>query len=82
MRWILTALALLGLLIALTTRSPGWMGLGILLLLGGAIAAAFAFAQARIDASSRPEHLSDAEIAALKAALKPPAAPQQPPGAP
>ncbi|WP_062535694.1 hypothetical protein [Mizugakiibacter sediminis] len=81
MRWILAAIALLGLLIALTTRSPGWMGVGILLALGGAIAAVFAFAQARIDATSRPEYLSDAEIAALKAALKPPAAPQ-PPGTP
>lgn len=82
MRWILAAVALLGLLIALTTRTPGWMGLGVLLALFGAIAAVFAFAQARIDASSRPEQLSDGEIAALKAALKPSSARDpQPPAA-
>jgi len=71
MRWILTAAALLGLLIAMGTHSPGWLAFGILLALVCGIGAAFAFIDVQIQASSRSEYMSPGEIEALKATLKP-----------
>ena len=70
MRWLLLALTLFGLLLALTAHTPARLGLGLTLLLLGALACAFAFAQARIAGSARDEQLSDQQIAALKSALK------------
>lgn len=71
MRWILTATALLGLLIAMGTHSPGWLAFGVLLALVCGIGAAFAFVDLQIQASSRSEYMSPGEIEALKATLKP-----------
>lgn len=73
MRWLLLALTVFGLLLALSARTPGWLGLGLALLLLGALASVFAFAQARIRDSARDEQLSDQQIAALKATLGLPA---------
>jgi uncharacterized protein (DUF58 family) len=73
MRWLLLALTVFGLLLALTAHAPGRLGLGLALLLLGALASVLAFAQARIRGSARDEQLSDQQIAALKASLKPPA---------
>ena len=72
MRWLLLALTVFGLLLALSAHTPGRLGLGLALLLLGALASVFAFAQARIRGSARDEQLSDQQIAALKAALKSP----------
>ncbi len=73
MRWLLLALTVLGLLLALSAHTPGRLGVGLVLLLLGALASVFAFAQARIADRSRDERLSDQQIAALKASLKSPA---------
>ena len=70
MRWLLLALTVFGLLLALSAHTPGRLGLGLVLLLLGALASALAFAQTRIRGSARDEQLSDQQIAALKAALK------------
>lgn len=73
MRWLLLALTVFGLLLALSAHTPARLGLGLALLLLGALASVFAFAQARIADRSRDEQLSDQQIAALKASLKSPA---------
>ncbi|MDE1957530.1 MAG: hypothetical protein KGI40_00385 [Xanthomonadaceae bacterium] len=70
MRWLLLALTVFGLLLALSAHTPGRLGLGLALLLLGALASVFAFAQARIHGSARDEQLSDQQIAALRASLK------------
>jgi len=73
MRWLLLALTVFGLLLALSAHTPGRLGVGLVLLLLGALASVFAFAQARITDRARDEQLSDQQIAALKAAPKSPA---------
>jgi hypothetical protein len=71
MRWILTAAAALGFLIAIGTHSPGWLGFGVFLGLTCGIGAALAFVDRHIQASSRSEYMSPGELDALKATLKP-----------
>ena len=73
MRWLLLVLTVFGLLLALSAHTPGRLGLGLVLLLLGALASVFAFAQARIRGSARDEQLSDQQIAVLKSSLKSPA---------
>ncbi len=73
MRWLLLTLTVFGLLMALHAHTPGRLGLALALLLLGALASVFAFAQARIRSSARDEQLSDQQIATLKASLKSPA---------
>lgn len=70
MRWILTAAAALGLLIAIGAHSPGLLGFGVLLALVCGLGAAFAFIEVQIQASSRAEYMSPGELDALKAAVK------------
>lgn len=74
MRWILTTAAILGLLIAMSTHSPGLLGFGVLLALTCGVGAAFAFIDLRIGASSRSEYMSPGELEALKASMKSPPA--------
>jgi hypothetical protein len=73
MRWTLVVIALLGILIAVVARSPGWVAFGVIVGLVCAIGAALAFIDLQIRASSRPEHMTQGELDALKATLKPPA---------
>lgn len=72
MRWGLTAAAVLGILIAVFSRSPGWVAFGVFVGLMGAIGAALAFIDLQIRATSRPEHMTQSELDALKATLKAP----------
>jgi hypothetical protein len=71
MRWILTAAAVSGFLIATATHSPGWMAFGVLIGLACGIAAALAFVDLRIRATSRSEYMTPGEVNAIKASLKP-----------
>ena len=71
MRWILTATALLGFLIAVVSHSPGLLGFGVLVGLFCGLGAAFAFIDLQIQASARSEYMSPGELDAIKAALKP-----------
>lgn len=54
-RWIMLGLTILGFAIVFTTRSPGLLGLGMLLGLAGFIGFVFALAADRVSASARPE---------------------------
>lgn len=71
MRWILTATAILGFLIAIATHSPGWLAVGVFLGLTCGIGAALAFIDLQIQATSRSEYMSPGELEALKATMKP-----------
>lgn len=72
MRWTLTAIALLGFAIAFASHSAGWVAFGVILGLACGIGAALAFVDVQIRASSRPEHMTTAQLDALKTALRPP----------
>ena len=72
MRWGLAAAAVLGILIAVFAHSPGWVAFGVLVGLLGGIGAALALIDLQIRASSRPEHMTQSELDALKATLKTP----------
>ena len=75
-RWITLALTILGFAIAFTTKSPGLLGLGLLLGLVGLFGFVFALAAARISANARSE-ASMASAEDLRALHRAP-----PPGAP
>ena len=70
MRWLLVLVAVVCLGGAWWARSALWFGLGLAVGVIAAIAAALAFAQARIEGSSQAEVLTDPEIEALKAAVR------------
>jgi len=82
MRWILTAAAVLGLLIAIATHSPGWLAFGIFIGLTCGVGAALAFIDVHIQASSRSEYMTPGELDAIKATLKPPPSGDSGPGLP
>jgi hypothetical protein len=71
MPWGLTVAAVVGILIAVFARSPGWVAFGVIVGLVSAIGAALGFIDVQIRASSRPEHMTQGELDALKATLKP-----------
>ena len=73
MPWGLAAAAISGILIAIFAHSPGWVAFGVFIALLCAIGAALAFIDLQIRASSRPEHLTQGELDALRATLKTPA---------
>lgn len=71
MRWILTAIAVAGILIAVGAHSPGLLAFGVLLALACGLAAALAFIDMHIQATSRSEYMTQGELDAIKASLKP-----------
>lgn len=81
MRWICLLLALLGFGLGFAARTPGLMGIGFVLGFVFLIAAFFAFAAARVAASSRPDAalLTDKDINMLRASMRKPGAPPAPP---
>jgi hypothetical protein len=72
MIWGLATSALLAFLLAFASHSPGWMGLGIVAGSACAIAAALVFIDRHVRASSRPEHMTDREVEALRGTLRKP----------
>ncbi|MGH8184305.1 MAG: hypothetical protein ACREPH_11675 [Rhodanobacteraceae bacterium] len=71
-------MALLAFLLGFASHSPGWLGLGIFVGFVCGIAAALLFIDRHLRASSRPEHMTDREIEALRGTLrKPGATPRQ-----
>ena len=80
MRWILLLLAFGAFVLAFSTKSAGVMGLALVVGLVVLVAALFAFAAAKIDATSRPDAalLTDKDINALRASVRK-AKPPQPP---
>ena len=71
MRWILTAAAILGFLIAIAAHSPGWLAFGVFIGLTCGLGAALAFIDLQIQGTSRSEYMTPGELDALKATLKP-----------
>jgi hypothetical protein len=70
MIWGLTLVSLVAFLLAFASHSPGWMGLGIFIGLVSGIAAALVFIERHVRASSRPEHMTEREIQALRGTLR------------
>jgi len=54
-RWIMISLTLIGLLMAILTRSPGVLGLALLMCFVGAVGTVFSIAAERVSANSRPD---------------------------
>ena len=54
-RWIMIAMALLGLIMATLTRSPGVLGFALLMTVVGLFGTVISLAAARVSANSRPE---------------------------
>jgi hypothetical protein len=79
MRWLLLLFALLGFALGFSAKTPGLMGLGLVLGFVFLLVAFFAFAAARVAANTRPDSalLADKDINALRASLrsKPPSTP-------
>lgn len=70
MIWGLTIVALAAFLLAFASHSPGWMGFGIVMGLVCAIAAALMFIDRHMRASSRPEHMTERELEALRGSMR------------
>ena len=68
MRWVLLLVTLIGFFVAFTTNSPGILGVGLLLGLGGAFGFVFSLAASRIAANAQPEVklIADPEVNALR----------------
>jgi hypothetical protein len=84
MVWGLALIAVLAFMLAFVSHSPGWMGLCLFTGFISAIAAALVFIDRHVRASSRPEHMTDREIEALRNTMRKPGEPprQLPPGNP
>lgn len=78
MVWGLALVSLVAFLLAFASHSPGWMGLGLLVGFVAGIAAALVFIDRHVRASSRPEHMTEREVEALRNSVrKPGEAPRQ-----
>jgi hypothetical protein len=82
MIWGLAGVAVLAFLLAFASHSPGWMGFGIAVGFLCGLAAALLFIDRHMRASSRPEHMTQREIDALRSTMRKPedAKRQLPPG--
>lgn len=72
MIWGLALVAVVAFLLAFASHSPGWMALGLLVGFVCGIGAALMFIDRHVRASSRPEHMTDREIEALRSTLRKP----------
>lgn len=84
MVWGFAIVAVLAFMLAFVSHSPGWLGFGIVVGLVCAIAAAVIFIDRHLRASSRPEHMTQREIDALRSTVRKPEDSQRklPPGSP
>lgn len=70
MIWGLAIVALVAFMLAFVSHSASWMGLCLAIGLVCGIAAALVFIDRHLRASSRPEHMTDREIAALRDTMR------------
>lgn len=84
MIWGLVLVAVVAFVLAFISHSPGWMGFGIFIGFVSAIGAALVFIDRHVRASSRPEHMTEREIQALRSTVRKPgeAPPRLPPSSP
>ena len=82
MAWGLAIVALLAFVLAFMSHSPGWMGFGIVVGLVCALGAALVLIDRHVRASARPEHMTPAQMDALRKSVQPPEDPARrlPPG--
>lgn len=80
MRWILLLLALGAFALAFSTKAAGVMAFCLVAGFGLLFAALFAFAAAKIEATSRPDTtlLADKDISVLRASMRKPREPDSP----
>jgi len=80
MRWIMLLAALFGFALAFAAKTPGLLGLGLLIGFLCSFISLFGFAAARIASTSRPEvaMLTDKDITALQKSVRKPATPAAP----
>lgn len=86
MRWLMLGFTILGFALAFIARSPGLLGLGLVLGFVGLFGMVFSMAADRVASSARPEAsmLTGEDLAALRArreAAKPAAVPPRAPAA-
>ena len=83
-RVLLFLLAIAGFAIAFTAKTPGLLGLGLLIGFAGLLGFVLALAAARVSASARPDTAmaSAADLAALRRTPAPRPAPPRPGGDP
>jgi hypothetical protein len=67
-RWLMLALMIVGFALAIVTKSPAVLGVGLLLGLVGLIGFVFSLAADRVSASARPESamLDSEDLAAMR----------------
>jgi hypothetical protein len=70
MIWGLALVSLVAFLLAFASHSPGWMGLGIFIGFVSGVGAALPFIERPVRASSRPEHMTEREIQALRGTIR------------
>lgn len=75
MIWGLALVSLAAFLLAFASHSPGWMGLGIFIGFVCGIGAALVFIERHVRASSRPEHMTEREVEALRNTMRKPGEP-------
>jgi hypothetical protein len=79
MRWIMLVASMFGFGLVFAAKSPGLLGLGLLIGFTCLFISLFGFAAERIASTSRPEvaMLTDKEITALQQSVRKPAPPSQ-----
>jgi hypothetical protein len=77
MRWVFLLVAMFGFAVVFSAKTPGALGLGLLLGLVGLFGALLGFAAARIASSAQSEValLTDKDINALRASMRKPVVP-------
>ena len=76
MRWILLLFAVVGFTLGFSAKTPGMLGLGLLVGIGCLFASLMGFAAERVASSARPDAalLTDKDISVLRASIRKPGA--------
>jgi hypothetical protein len=76
MRWILLLLAVAGFALGFSAKTPGMLGLGLLVGISCLFASLMGFAAERVASSARPDAalLTDKDISVLRASIRKPGA--------
>ena len=77
MRWVFLLVGMFGFAVVFSAKTPGALGLGLVVGFVGLFGALLGFAAARIASSAQPDAalLTDKDITALRASMRKPATP-------